>query len=86
MYWPPCPEHPHSSPTQWYKDINAKKKRSAALLVGDPHFSFLWSKPMVAYSSPDNRPHPRAKGKIGGRTLAEFLSELAVWGSISPVR
>jgi hypothetical protein len=83
-YEPPCDDHPHSLPAKWHKDINKIKR--AALLVGDPHFSFVWSKPMLVYSSPDNHPHPRAKGKIGGRTLAEFLSELAVWGSISPVR
>jgi len=83
-YEPPCDDHPHSLPAKWHKDINKIKR--AALLVGDPHFSFVWSKPMLAYSSPDNHPHPRAKGKIGGPTLVEFLSELAVWGSISPVR
>ena len=47
-YIPPHPHHVHSG-EKWRKDINyiGHSRRRPALLVGDPHNSFLWSEPRV---------------------------------------
>jgi hypothetical protein len=48
-YVPPIANHSHA-PDQWHKDINyfnPRTGRNAALLVGDPEFSFLWEVPRI---------------------------------------
>ena len=48
-YYEPIKNHSHASNCQWYRDIDyyCRTKRLPALLVGDPSFSFLWSRPMI---------------------------------------
>lgn len=49
-YHAPCTGHRHEKPELWHKDIGYMNwKRPAALLVGDPDKSFLWSEPMLCY-------------------------------------
>jgi putative DNA base modification enzyme with NMAD domain len=46
-YLPPCPDHRHQ-PTAWRQDIDyVGYGHRPALLVGDPHESFLWSEPLI---------------------------------------
>jgi hypothetical protein len=49
-YVPPCPNHRHAE--GWATDINYEGvgARHAALLVGDPHQSYLWNRPMIHYA------------------------------------
>lgn len=48
----PHKNHPHVADDEWHKDINYfHRNRKDALLVGDPHYSFLWNKPMLTYSN-----------------------------------
>jgi hypothetical protein len=49
-YVPPCPNHRHAE--GWATDIRYEGvgARHAALLVGDPHQSFLWNRPMICYA------------------------------------
>lgn len=58
-YYPPCNEHVHAKRDLWHKDIdyiNRKTKRRPALLAGNPHQSYLWSKPVIYLKG-----HPRTK-------------------------
>jgi hypothetical protein len=50
-YIPPCSDHVHA-PYNWHDDIaySGCSDRRAALLIGDPQYSFLWDHPMI-YSS-----------------------------------
>jgi hypothetical protein len=52
-YVPPCNNHVHAPGDCWHADINYKgcSGRVAALLVGDPGDSFLWSEPILFHSS-----------------------------------
>jgi len=46
------PEHVHFKNNDWHKDINytnTKTERHPALLVGEPEYSFLWSKPKICF-------------------------------------
>ncbi len=51
-YIPPRPDHPHSTDGVWRADVNYRSRygRRPALLVGDPHNSFLWTAPHVRLS------------------------------------
>lgn len=51
-YVPPRPDHVHSAGGAWREDVDfcSCYGRRPALLVGDPHNSFLWSEPRVAVS------------------------------------
>lgn len=46
-YHKPCPSHVHMD--GWAKDIDYKKYRRAAMLVGDEKSSYVWSKPKIAF-------------------------------------
>lgn len=46
-YHQPCPSHVHID--GWAKDINYKKYRRAAMLVGDEKSSYVWSQPKIAF-------------------------------------
>ena len=48
-YLYPVENHVHCENNNWQKDINYEgyKGRGAALLIGDPSYSFLWNKPMI---------------------------------------
>ena len=59
-YIPPRADHVHTPGNRWHDDIDYvghKTRHRAALLVGDPQYSFLWAKPMLFYPSQ----HPRMK-------------------------
>lgn len=46
-YHKPCPSHVHHD--GWKKDVDYQSPtRRAALLVGDPKKSFLWSRPVIS--------------------------------------
>ena len=49
-YLGPCKTHVHCEPGDWWKDIGypIRHGRRAALLVGDPNYSFLFDRPMIA--------------------------------------
>ena len=48
-YRGPYRNHVHCEPGDWRQDIRYRDRygRTPALLVGDPEFSFLWSKPLL---------------------------------------
>jgi hypothetical protein len=50
-YYNPVPNHVHCDNNNWHNDINyeGSKGRKAALLIGDPEYSFLWNQPMIDY-------------------------------------
>lgn len=59
-YKPPMEGHVHHQDYLLRKDIeylNNKNKKAtrAALLVGNPKFSFLWTKPRILFYSPDKK-------------------------------
>jgi hypothetical protein len=68
-YVPPCPDHCHAR--GWAKDIGYKgvRARHAALLVGDPHQSFLWNRPMICYAGRLHRGQRKS-------TLDDLLAQL----------
>jgi hypothetical protein len=50
-YHPPVSEHVHMDDNGWHKDIKyIAYGRSAALLIGDEQYSFLWDKPLLFHS------------------------------------
>jgi hypothetical protein len=51
----PVENHVHCNNNGWYNDINYKgySGRKPALLIGDPDYSFLWSRPMIFYNDND---------------------------------
>ncbi|MDP9238224.1 MAG: hypothetical protein M3P30_12660 [Chloroflexota bacterium] len=55
-YQEPGPNHSHCN-GDWHKDIDdvGYGGRRPPLLVGDPQFSFLWNKPMIALPLPPDR-------------------------------
>jgi hypothetical protein len=58
-YLLPVDDHVHS-PDAWHKDIHYEKGysgRPAALLVGDPVFSFLWDRPAIFAAERMGRPY-----------------------------
>ncbi|MCL5282505.1 MAG: hypothetical protein M1376_21670 [Planctomycetes bacterium] len=69
-YVPPCPNHRHTE--GWATDINYRGvgARRAALLVGDPHQSFLWNRPMISYAG---RLH---RGQKKEDKLGDLLAQL----------
>lgn len=77
-YKPPRDGHSHatiesnSDTPRWHKDVNYQgyRERRAALLVGDPETSFLWSRPIVFFAG---RQHPRTKKWTSPQ---EFLNHL----------
>ena len=50
-YIHPVESHVHCNNNNWHNDINYEgcKGRNAALLIGDPEYSFLWNQPMIYY-------------------------------------
>ena len=50
-YIHPVESHVHCNNNGWHNDINYEgcKGRKAALLIGDPEYSFLWNQPMIYY-------------------------------------
>jgi hypothetical protein len=72
-YIAPHRDHPHTPNDRWHQDIDYRNKRTgirAALLAGDPQYSFLWNKPVMFYPSR----HPRTQKC----ELGELLSQLKV--------
>ena len=70
-YHPPREGHRHEQPKQWHKDIGHRSwNRPAALLVGDPQKSFLWTEPMLCYKGEMTR------GYTKWSNLVEFLSRI----------
>lgn len=65
-------KHPHLKEGEWRRDIRRKPvwNRHPCLLVGDPHFSFLWNSPKLHLT--------RSKLARGNKetTLSVFLSKL----------
>jgi len=61
-YVPPCPNHRHAE--GWPTDIDYEGvvARRAALLVGDPHQSFLWNRPMIYCA--ERLPRGQKKSKL----------------------
>ncbi len=49
-YVEPRADHSHCELGEWQEDINYPRR--AALLVGDPELSFLWSRPAIALKPP----------------------------------
>ncbi|MGA9350927.1 MAG: hypothetical protein WBW48_19280 [Anaerolineae bacterium] len=58
-YRAPVQNHVHAEGPEWHKDIAyvTRAGRRPALLVGQTGLSFLWSKPMLCYSSAPPRLH-----------------------------
>jgi len=50
-YFHPIEGHVHCNNDGWHNDINYEgcKGRNAALLIGNPDYSFLWNQPMIYY-------------------------------------
>lgn len=76
-YLPPMVGHAHRAKadhTYWEDDINhvSKKGVPASLLVGDPAFSFTWSKQMVRNQNPGNL-RPWRDWDLG--TLLSYLED-----------
>jgi hypothetical protein len=72
-YTPPRPDHAHCHEYGWHTDVDYLSPtyhRRAPLLVGEPQYSFLWSKPLVAHPI---GVHPRTKK----HTLRSLLAELS---------
>lgn len=71
-YKPPHPGHSHADPQSWHRDVGYQgRKRPAALLVGDPAATFIWTHPMITTSDP---PH---HGHRGPDDAAAFLATLS---------
>jgi hypothetical protein len=83
-YEPPRKDHSHASiernsnAPRWYRDVNYRGYggRRAALLVGDPKTSFLWSEPKIFFAG---RQHPRTKR---WESPQEFLEHLIDKGGL----
>ena len=68
-YYEPSDGHPHKKDCHWHGDIHYKNKKHL-MLVGNPNYSFLWSKPKISRNiSTDPR------NKIS-KSLNEFLGYL----------
>ncbi len=50
LYVTPRKDHDHARNNQWHKDVGHLNRhgRRPALLVGDPKYSFVWDKPILA--------------------------------------
>ena len=48
-YQPPISGHSHKQNKAWHNDIHYSVRggRSAALLVGDPKYAFIWDRPVI---------------------------------------
>ena len=72
-YYKPIIGHPHRKSEyrcEWHSDINYKNKRPS-MLVGNPKYSFLWSKPLMLVDSSLNY----SRHKIFC-TMGEFLDNI----------
>ena len=57
-YATPCANHSHFANQDWIKDIAYPgRKRRAALLVGDPKATFVWSRPRIEMADLIGRGH-----------------------------
>lgn len=71
-YHAPRDGHRHEAPERWHRDIHhATWQRPAALLVGDPARSFLWTEPILFYRG------QLTQGYKKWPSLSEFVRELA---------
>lgn len=73
-YHPPTKGHVHENENKWYQDINyvnGKTGKRSALLVGDPSFSFLWTKPKLYFKNN----HPRTKRWESIQDFTQLLIE-----------
>jgi hypothetical protein len=68
-YVPPGPDHSHCPGNLWQEDID--DHRRPPLLVGDRDFSFLWSRPLVAW------PKSRIARDYERHGISDFLDRLA---------
>jgi hypothetical protein len=72
-YFYPVEGHVHCNNDGWHNDINYEgySDRKAALLIGDPNYSFLWNKPMIFYRPMifDNDHLPRGHKKRNFQTF-----------------
>jgi hypothetical protein len=78
-YQAPVPNHVHAKRDEWHKDICYPNLtcagRRPALLVGQVGLSFLWSKPILCYSSALPRLH-RGQKKSTLETLLQQMQDL----------
>jgi hypothetical protein len=78
-YRPPMHLHTHLGNRQWHSDIDSASRdrwgRNAALLLGDPRLSFLWTRPLLFPNAQIGQGH-----RNKWRTLAEFLSQMTEYG------
>jgi len=76
-YQAPVQNHVHAEGDEWHKDIDRVgcAGRRPALLVGQVALSFLWSKPMLCYSSALRRLH-RGQKKSTLETLLQQMQDL----------
>lgn len=66
----PHSQHSHIEGNHWFKDVDYRRSgRPAALLVGDPHHTFVWDKPLISYSTRLHRGQKRVR-------LGEMLGNL----------
>lgn len=75
-YHPPIVGHLHQKPEKWHKDIHYPSwQRPAALLVGDPKRSFLWTEPTLFYRGEGGQLRQGYKKWLN---LSEFVKRLEV--------
>jgi hypothetical protein len=74
-YEEPVDGHPHKDKEGWHYDIEVTGagRRSPALLVGDPHYSFIWTRPRL-YLTMDH-PHTQKTYWPGLNDLLDSLEE-----------
>ncbi len=77
-YRPPRQDHPHyndrsgDKPPRWHSDINyATKSGRQSFVVGDPHKTFIWSRPCISFR---NGVHPGRTKRWG--SFRSFIEEL----------
>jgi hypothetical protein len=68
-YVPPGLDHSHCAGNLWQEDID--DHRRPPLLVGDREFSFLWSRPLVAW------PKSRIARDYERHDMSDFIDYLA---------
>jgi hypothetical protein len=71
-YHSPNEAHSHSKNNSWHGDVRYTSDRcvhEAALLVGDPEYTFLWDRPTIFFPSSIGRAEPKS-------TLEGLLSQL----------
>ena len=66
-YEQPCPGHSHEQNNGWHKDVSYHRYRGrpAALLVGDPEFTFIWRRPRICTDVRLPRDYSCKEGSLG---------------------